>query len=275
MLPHSFQFTQSSLQDYVDCARRFQLRYVEGLAWPAVRAEPLLEHEQHIERGIRFHRLVERHQLGLDPALLEASIQDGTLRGWWRSYMAFDLLHKLEGQRYAELSLSTPLGDARLAAKFDLLAIVPGQRAILFDWKTYARSPRRDWFAGRLQTRVYPLVLLRAGEMLFGGPLRPEQIQMIYWIAGAPEQPVIFDYSAELAARDEAFVSGLIAEIMHLPEETVWPLTTDEAHCRFCEYRSLCERGVRAGRLEDGDTLLVEEDVSPLVRLADVEEVGF
>lgn len=27
-LPGSFHFTQSSLQDYLDCPRRFQLRYV-------------------------------------------------------------------------------------------------------------------------------------------------------------------------------------------------------------------------------------------------------
>ncbi|HML20160.1 MAG TPA: PD-(D/E)XK nuclease family protein [Aggregatilinea sp.] len=275
MLPQPFQFTQSSLQDYVDCGRRFQLRYINALAWPAVRAEPLLEHERHIERGIRFHRLIERHQLGMDPTVLEASIRaDDTLRGWWQSYLHYDALHKLDAQRRPELSLSTTLNGVRLAAKFDLLAIVPQQQAIIFDWKTYARAPRREWFVQRLQTRIYPIVLLRAGGALFGGEIRPEQIQMTYWITGAPNQSVTFDYSADQAARDEEYLSGLIADILRAPEDAVWPLTADEAHCRFCEYRSLCERGVGAGHIGD-DMLLPDEEMPSLVRLADVEEVGF
>jgi hypothetical protein len=51
LLPLDFQFSQGSLQDYVDCRRRFQLRYLDQLAWPAVEAEPLLEHEQRYLRN--------------------------------------------------------------------------------------------------------------------------------------------------------------------------------------------------------------------------------
>ena len=39
----SFQLntlSQSSLQDYVDCARRFQLRYLDRLSYPAIESEP-------------------------------------------------------------------------------------------------------------------------------------------------------------------------------------------------------------------------------------------
>ena len=45
-LPGSFIFSQSSLQYYFDCPRRFQLRYIEHLAWPAVETEPVLENER-------------------------------------------------------------------------------------------------------------------------------------------------------------------------------------------------------------------------------------
>ncbi len=38
-LPSDFQFSQSSLQDYVDCPWRFYLRYIRQLAWPAIVAE--------------------------------------------------------------------------------------------------------------------------------------------------------------------------------------------------------------------------------------------
>ena len=45
-LPEGFRFSQSSLQDYVDCRRRFQLRYLQNLAWPALQSEPALENER-------------------------------------------------------------------------------------------------------------------------------------------------------------------------------------------------------------------------------------
>jgi len=37
-LPTGFRFSQASLQDYVDCPQRFQLRYLAALQWPAVEA---------------------------------------------------------------------------------------------------------------------------------------------------------------------------------------------------------------------------------------------
>jgi len=54
-------FTQASLQDYADCPRRFQLRYVERVAWPALEADSALENERHMQQGIAFHRLAHQH----------------------------------------------------------------------------------------------------------------------------------------------------------------------------------------------------------------------
>ena len=58
-LPPTFTFSQSSLQDYFDCPRRFQLRYIEQVAWPAVETEPMLENERRQQAGLHFHRLVQ------------------------------------------------------------------------------------------------------------------------------------------------------------------------------------------------------------------------
>mgnify|MGYP007064289961 CR=1 FL=1 len=38
-LPVDFQFSQNNLQDYLDCARRFELRALRRLAWPAAQSE--------------------------------------------------------------------------------------------------------------------------------------------------------------------------------------------------------------------------------------------
>ena len=64
-LPSYFQFNQGSLQDYVDCPRRFQLKYIEQLAWPALDAEPALESENNFQQGAAFHRLVQQYLLGV------------------------------------------------------------------------------------------------------------------------------------------------------------------------------------------------------------------
>ena len=64
-LPEDFQFSQRSLQDYTDCQRRFQLRYLEQLAWPAVESEPLSDHERQMQAGAAFHRLVQRFLVGI------------------------------------------------------------------------------------------------------------------------------------------------------------------------------------------------------------------
>ena len=37
-----------------------------------------------------------------------------------------------------------------------------------------------------------------------------------------------------------------------------FPLTSDERRCKFCVYRSLCNRGVAAGSLEDWPGLTEE-----------------
>jgi hypothetical protein len=54
---------------------------------------------------------------------------------------------------------------------------------------------------------------------------------------------------------DDAYLSEWVARIVDhaASDEAAWPLTPDERHCRFCTYRSLCARGVSAGRLEDFD----------------------
>lgn len=41
LLPDTFAFSQSSLQAFADCARRFWLAYVQQLPWPAIEAAPV------------------------------------------------------------------------------------------------------------------------------------------------------------------------------------------------------------------------------------------
>ena len=125
-----------------------------------------------------------------------------------------------------------------------------GQRAVILDWKTSRRRPRREWLAERLQTKVYPYLLVRAGAHLNDGqPLAPEQVEMVYWFANFPDDPAHFVYDAAQYEADEAYLASLVERIGNPP----YPRTSDERDCRYCRYRSLCQRGVEAGPLDEMD----------------------
>lgn len=248
-LPQNFQFSQSSLQDYVDCARRFELRYIEHRKWPAVEAEPIIEHERHMQQGAIFHHLIHQHQLGIPAEILTRSANEDPLNRWWAAYLNDRLVASLPDQRYPETVLSGPLGKGRITAKYDLLAIQPGERAIIIDWKTSKHKPKRSQLAERLQTIIYRYLLAEAGADLNGGaPIPPEQIEMVYWFAEDPANPERFAYSTAQHNDTHERLASLTNEINARKD---FDLTTDTHRCKFCTYRSLCDRGVKAGNLED------------------------
>jgi hypothetical protein len=255
LLPGTFQFSQSSLQDYVDCPRRFELRYLQQVKYPAAEAEPLAEHERQMQLGDDFHRLVQQHQAGVPESLLTATIQNETILRWWASYLKYGL-SDLPLQRYAEATLVTRLNDFRLIAKYDLLAVESGQKLVIVDWKTSPKRPTRERLAKRLQTMVYRYVLVEAGQHLNDGePVRPEQVSMMYWFAEHPDQPVIFDYDARQHIEAGEYLRGLIGEI---EARSVFELTPDTNHCKYCVYRSLNRRGIEAGNWLDEDNVAIE-----------------
>lgn len=254
MLPDDFQFSASSLQDFVDCPRRFYLRYVRQLVYPAAEAEPLRPFEQHVERALRFHHLIHQHQIGIPADALEATIPDDTIGEWWENYLAHAPAD-LPDKRLPEVTLSAPMGNRRLVARYDLVAV--GERAVIVDWKTALVRPSREALERRLQTRVYPYVLARAGAHLNGGQsINPAAIRLIYWFAEFPQQPEIFTYSAEQFERYGAYLESLTADIAQRGEDA-FPLTDNTDLCRFCAYRSLNDRGSTAG---DYDTDAFTDD---------------
>jgi len=105
-----------------------------------------------------------------------------------------------------------------------------------------------------LQTKVYPYLLALAGSHLNEGrPFQPEQIEIVYWFANFPEDPERFSYDAVQHDADGDYLASLIEEIKSLKDDD-FPLTIQERRCRYCPYRSLCQRGVRAGPFDESET---------------------
>lgn len=258
-VPENFQFSQSSLQDFVDCRRRFQLRYIQARAWPAVETEPVLEHERYLQKGLDFHRLVHQHLLGVPQGDISSMLYDDELAGWWKSYLQYfadlgpitDFGNLQDAVRYPEISLSAPIGAYRLVAKYDLIVFTPEGRAFIFDWKTSRKLARRQWLEKRLQTRLYPYLLVRAaGHLGQSTSIEPGKVEMVYWFAGFPDQPQRFGYDQAKFREDERYIADLV-ETIHGLDDDQFPLTNDERHCKYCVYRSLCNRGIKAGLLDD------------------------
>jgi CRISPR/Cas system-associated exonuclease Cas4 (RecB family) len=279
-----FQLTtlsQSSLQDYVDCAQRFKLRYLDRLSYPAVETEPALENEKHQQEGEYFHRLVQQHLIGIPAEQIARFANTPNLQRWWENFQnAKDLtgFENLSGL-YPEATLSAPLGKYRLLAKYDLIAIQDG-KATIYDWKTYRKRPRNEWLAARMQTRVYRALLVNAGAHLNNGkPFEPEQIEMIYWFADFPEEPARFPYTTAQFKRDWDLLVKLSEEVataLRQAQDSVssYPLTEDRQKCAFCTYRSYCERGIRAGDIEQAEAEMEAEELFD-VNFEQIGEIAF
>jgi hypothetical protein len=250
-LPVDFQFSQNNLQDYADCPLRFELRHLLHREWPALKSEPALEFEHRTELGVQFHEMVHQSLSGVPAEQIAVLATDPDLAGWWNEFSTSTLLSELPALRRVEFSLSAPFAGYRLIAKYDLLAIEPGQRAVIVDWKTAGKPPSRSNMANRFQSKVYPYLMVTAGATLNGGkPFRPEQVEMIYWFTNEPGQPMHFQYSQQQYQADGESLAGWAREIAARPAGQ-FPMTLDEKKCLYCVYRSLCNRGTRAGDWQD------------------------
>lgn len=284
-LPRDFHFSQASLQDYVDCPRRFQLRYLERLAWPALAAEPGIENERRLRIGAAFHRLMQQHLLGLPAERLTRAVaasgpESAELPRWWDSFQEHGAGLAGYGEianlsTYPETSLTAPLGNGyRVVAKYDLIAIAPDGRAAIFDWKTYRKRPDRTWIAERLQTRVYPFLLALAGEHLsHGKSISPDAVEMIYWYPEFPTEPERFAYSQAQFEQDGEALLALVREIAELAEAG-FDLTSVTEACHFCTYRSLCDRGAKAGGVDEIETGLDQAEMAGAQFAIDFEQIA-
>ena len=254
-LPEQFTFSQSSLQDYADCPRRFQLRYLDKLIYPASEMEPALENEKHQVEGQYFHRMAQQYVLGIPTEKLEKLANTPNLKRWWQNYLLFSQTNLTDQKDlFPEVTLSAPLGNFRLVAKYDLIAFTKEEHILIYDWKTYRKRPRNEGLTARWQTRVYRSLLVMAGAQFNGGflsgtsiPVVPERCEMVYWFSNFPDEPAKFPYDEVQFKRDLDAMNLLIQEIQ---SASSYPMTEDRQKCSYCPYRSYCDRGIQAGSLE-------------------------
>lgn len=273
-LPVEFIFSQGNLHDYLECQRRFQLRYLQKLAWPAVTSEPVIELEKHMRRGQAFHHLAQQYWSGIPSEKIARQISDPDLWSWWQSFDQFASSIST-GTAYPEVLLTAPLAGYRILAKFDLLVVQPDGAIQVFDWKTSRHRTSQERLLAHPQTRIYRwMAVTSTSEWLDGLHVKPDQVSMTYWFANDPTSPEYLAYTTDAMTADERYLKELIEDIT-LRSENAFELTSDNRSCQFCQYRSLCDRGISAG-LEDDQTMddAIEMD-PPHINLNQIDEVAF
>ncbi len=248
MIQRTLSLGRSSLETFLICRRRFRLRIVDRLPWPATPLDG--DTETAVANGRAFHQQLERHFLQLRT---DSAPADPALRQWWQAFQHSRLPLPDDARLLPELSLSVPLGSHHLVGRFDLLAISVSPddgryRAHIFDWKTSRpraeATLRSDW-----QTRLYLALLAEGSQALFDDDgatgIAPDDISITYWYVREPDTPRTLHYSSAWHADNWAELAGLLAQIDgELADESsaAWPLTDQLSHCRDCAYQVYCGR---------------------------------
>ncbi|MFZ3070740.1 MAG: PD-(D/E)XK nuclease family protein [Anaerolineaceae bacterium] len=245
LLPETFCFSQSNLQSYQNCPYQFYLRYVLKFKWPAPQTSDVLAFEKDRLAGTRFHQLIHQYYLGIDPVLLlQVAKNDPDLRlSIWFNTFITSIGKNLKGTLFPESSLTIRINDQQLIAKYDLLVQLDNSFTI-YDWKTSRKRPANVWLAKQLQSHIFPLVLLEHVQQNLA-QTTPD-IRMIYWEVSEPDTPYIITYSSEQSQSDKQMVSSLMDQILNT-KASDFIRTSDIKHCRYCQYRSHCDRGITAG----------------------------
>lgn len=248
------QLSRYSLVTFLICRRRFQLQFLDHLAWPDSVPDP--KQSASFELGQNFHLLLERFFSGLP--VEEEFIPEHQLRKWWRRFQE-DGPELPLGQRLPELRLTVPAGAHYLTGRFDLLVIDHSQqrpKAHIFDWKT-SRPHQLSELETDWQTRLYLAMIAESGRALIqdGPALSPDDVTLTYWFTSDPANPQRIIYSQNQHDQNWAEILNIISDIDACLEENAWPLTANWTHCRYCPYQAYC------GRWEAGkeEIILLEE----------------
>jgi len=247
IVPPGFAFSQSNLRDYLECPRRFRWRHLDHRPWPALRTPEAAAWEAAVARGRQFHLLLHQASVGLD---VSEQVRDASpdVRRWWDAWVAHPLGDLPAARTLSELTLSVPVGDFALVARFDRLLLADDGRAVIVDWKTDARVPTPSALAGHVQTIIYRYVLVEgAGQVSSGQPIEPEEVTLGYWYVGRAADPIRLPYSDAQHRQARARIRGWVEEIAGLSGDQ-FHRTSDQGVCRRCEYRALCDVGETSAR---------------------------
>ena len=245
-----YTFSAAKIQDYLDCERRFELKYIFKQSWPAIASEPVIEIEENIRKGNKFHYLIHQFYSGIPESILLNLIDEEEILDWFNSFLFFNKTLQIE-KAFSEFHLSSQIGEIRLSAVFDLIYLTKNDKVGIIDWKTSHFIPKKSTLAMKVQTIMYPYLINETfHEFLAETNLLPENISMRYWYPGSPDEEFIFKYGQSTHEDHHVFLKNIINEILG-KKKGDFLQTCIINKCGYCQYRSLCDRGIRAANIHE------------------------
>ncbi|MEL7625757.1 MAG: PD-(D/E)XK nuclease family protein [Anaerolineaceae bacterium] len=241
LISPDFTFSQSNLQTFSFCRRRFYLRYIKKLIWPA----QLVSDQQYIQdrdAGVRLHNLVHQHFLNIEPALLRKIADadpDTRVAAWFENFLASPM-STLSGKIAPEETFTTKIEGYPLSAKVDLLQI-EDEEIKIYDWKTSRHLPKASTLQKQMQSKFYPLVISRVFDLHFMDN-ESTKLTLVYWEANFPDKTIEIKSTHADWQKYQLEITTLIDLIRSLQAEE-FVSTPDEQKCAWCEYRSYCRHG--------------------------------
>ena len=151
-----------------------------------------------------------------------------------------------------EKAITITFSGYHLTAHFDLLQKKANDTYLIFDWKTNTKYPSHQRVAERMQTLVYPVALDNFLRLKSKDNPSDSRIEMIYWYPEFPDKPHRFTFTSQTLEYQKTNLIDLIAEISQNSEEN-FSLTDEIDKCKYCQYRSYCNREITAGESVDRD----------------------
>ncbi len=256
---NNFIFSSHNMQEFLDCERRFELKYLLKQSWPAPQSEPVLEVEKRIRIGREFHFMIHQYLSGISLSdLLHMNIEP-ELKRWLGQFEAFYGNYSFI-DHYSEHSITSPFMDYFLTAVYDFIGLAENSKLIIADWKTSHLPPRKERIEKTVQSFLYQYLAFENRQQLFGHTdIGFGDIEMIFWNSIHPNDIVTLPYSEKQHEKNQESLIQIIEKIISLPMGK-FSKTDNLKKCAYCQYRSLCQRGIKAGLYDQDQDEVLEMD---------------
>jgi len=235
---NKFSFSAKKIQDFIDCERRYELRYILNQSWPAITSQPILEIEYNMKKGNEFHYLVHQYFSGVHENILRKTLRNEIMIKWFDNFLSFHKTLKVKNT-FSEFPLTAQVGENKLTAIYDLIYLNQNEEVGILDWKTSKYIPKKTTLALKVQSILYPFLLNEIStEFLPGSHYSPENITMRYWFPSSPTKDFVFPYGHAAHEANRVFLENIIGEIL-VKKIGEFELTKDENKCGFCPYNFL------------------------------------
>lgn len=234
------RLSRSGLETFLRCQRRFQLKHLQKLPWPAPpEGEDL---NRHLQNGALFHQFVAQYYLGSRLEFLDVELLPIEVKRWWDAFLKHPPRVPEDGLILVETTFTVPVNRWQLVGRIDLL-VQSSEGIHIYDWKTGASRSESD-LLNDWQTRLYMLLLWEGYSALGLNALPAGQLAMTYWFARDPGQPITLRADEEWQKSNRESIVQIIDQINARLEDPakVWPLTDDLRECAVCPFRNYCGR---------------------------------